>query len=152
MKTFHILTLLLASLFTAASLGAHCQVPCGIYGDELKFGELEQHIETIEKSGKMIRELSAKDTLSALDHQQLVRWTNNKETHAQYIIDEVANYFLAQRIKPDADQYADKLEALHHIIVYSMKSKQSPDSEPVETLAKKLATFKDLYLDQTHAH
>jgi nickel superoxide dismutase len=150
MKTIHILTLLLASLFTAASLSAHCQVPCGIFGDELKFGELEQHIETIEKSGRLIRELSAKDKLSAQDHQQLVRWTTNKETHAQKIIDETANYFLAQRIKPGDEHYADKLELLHHIIVYSMKSKQSVESEPVETLGKKIAAFKDIYLDHTH--
>ncbi len=152
MKTLHILTIAFASLFTAASLSAHCQVPCGIYGDELKFGELEQHIETIEKSGKMIRELSTKDLLSAQDHQQLIRWTTNKETHAQKIIDEAANYFLAQRIKSGADHYVDKLELLHHIIVYSMKSKQSVESENVEMLAKKLAAFKDLYLDHSHAH
>jgi len=150
MKSPNIPGIALAFLFTAASLGAHCQVPCGIYGDELKFGELEQHVETIGKSGKLIRELSAKEELSAQDHQQLVRWTNNKETHAQKIIDEAANYFLAQRIKPGADQYAEKLELLHHIIVYSMKSKQSAESEPAETLGEKIAAFKDIYLDHRH--
>lgn len=152
MKKIYLLTFALASLFSTASLSAHCQVPCGIYGDEMKFGELEQHIETIAKSSKMIRELSAKDSLSAQDYQQLIRWTNTKEAHAQKIIDETANYFLAQRIKPDADHYADKLEVLHHIIVYSMKSKQSVEDEPVEILAKKLAAFKELYLDHSHAH
>lgn len=152
MKLFNILALAFASFFTAASLSAHCQVPCGIYGDELKFGELEQHIETIAKAGKSIREISAKDTLSAQDQQQLIRWTTNKESHAQKIIDETANYFLAQRIKPGADHYAEKVEVLHHIIVYSMKSKQSVDAEPVETLSKKLAVFKGLYLDHSHEH
>jgi nickel superoxide dismutase len=127
-------------------------VPCGIYGDELKFGELEQHVETIAKSSKTIRELSAKDALSAQDQQQLIRWTNNKEAHAQKIIDETANYFLAQRIKTDADHYSDKVELLHQIIVYSMKSKQSVADEPVEILAKKLAAFKELYLDHEHEH
>lgn len=150
MKIIQIITFALASLFTAASLSAHCQVPCGIYGDELKFDQLEQHIETIAKSGKLVRELSAKDALSAQDQQQLVRWTNNKEAHAQKIIDEAANYFLAQRIKPGAEHYAEKVELLHHIIVFSMKSKQSVESEPVETLAKKLAAFKAIYLDHTH--
>ncbi|HBR95512.1 MAG TPA: superoxide dismutase [Opitutae bacterium] len=152
MKTFHILTFALASLVSTASLSAHCQVPCGIYGDEMKFGELEQHIETIAKASKSIREIAAKDTLTAQDQQQLIRWTNNKESHAQKIIDETANYFLAQRIKPGADHYADKLEVLHHIIVYSMKSKQSVEDEPVETLSKKVAAFKELYLDHSHEH
>ena len=152
MKKIYLLTFVLASLFSTASLSAHCQVPCGIYGDEMKFGELEQHIETIAKAGKSIREISAKDTLSAQDQQQLIRWTNNKESHAQKIIDETANYFLAQRIKPGADHYTEKLEVLHHIIVFSMKSKQSVEAEPVETLAEKLAVFKELYLDHSHEH
>ncbi|WPJ96525.1 superoxide dismutase [Ni] [Coraliomargarita algicola] len=152
MKALYILTFTFVSLFSAASLSAHCQVPCGIYGDELKFGELEQHVETIAKAAKSIREIAGKETLSAQDQQQLIRWTNNKESHAQKIIDETANYFLAQRIKPGADHYAEKLEVLHHIIVYSMKSKQSVEAEPVETLSAKLAAFKGLYLDHSHEH
>ncbi|HKK19566.1 MAG TPA: superoxide dismutase [Ni] [Opitutales bacterium] len=141
---------LLLSLAAALSANAHCQIPCGIYGDELKFGELEQHVETITKSARLVRELSAKDELTAQDHQQLVRWVNNKESHASKIIDEAANYFLAQRIKPDQDHYKDKLELLHHIILYSMKSKQSSDAEAPETLGKKIAEFKGLYLDEEH--
>jgi nickel superoxide dismutase len=127
-------------------------VPCGIYGDELKFGELEQHVETITKAAAQIRELSDKKELTAQDHQQLVRWVNNKESHASQIIDEAANYFLAQRIKPGQDQYKDKLELLHHIIVYSMKSKQSSGAEAPETLGQKIAAFKKIYLHHNHQH
>ncbi|MFO8026925.1 MAG: superoxide dismutase [Ni], partial [Opitutales bacterium] len=72
--------------------------------------------------------------------------------HAQKIIDEAANYFLAQRIKPDQDHYKDKLELLHHIIVYSMKSKQSSGADAPETLGKKIAAFKDIYLHHDHKH
>jgi len=144
-----LLSFLLLSV-AALSANAHCQVPCGIYGDEMKFGQLEQHVETITKSARLIRELSAKKDLTAQDHQQLVRWVNNKEEHASKIIDEAANYFLAQRIKPDQDQYKDKLELLHHIILYSMKSKQSSDAEAPETLGKKLGEFKNLYLGKQH--
>ena len=143
----HILPILIAILLSAASAGAHCQVPCGIYGDELKFGELEQHIETINKAGAQIRSISSKGSLSAQEQQQLVRWTTNKETHAQKVIDEAANYFLAQRILPKADQYEKKVELLHHIIVYAMKAKQNAASEPAEILATKLSIFKRLYLD-----
>lgn len=150
MKIQITLTSIILFLAAALSANAHCQVPCGIYGDELKFGELEQHVETISKSATLIRELSDKKELTAQDHQQLVRWVNNKESHAQKIIDEAANYFLAQRIKPDQDHYKDKLELLHHIIVYSMKSKQSAGAEAPETLGKKLALFKSLYLSDDH--
>ena len=152
MKSLHLFSLVFAFVFTASWLSAHCQIPCGIFGDALKFSQLEQDIETIKKSGKLIRELSSKDTLSSEDRQQLIRWTTNKEAHAQKIIDDSANYFLAQRVKLDADHYAEKIELLHHIIIYSMKSKQSVEAEPAEMIGKKLAAFKELYLDHSHTH
>lgn len=138
------------SVLIANFASAHCQVPCGIFDAELKFGELEQHVETIAKAGDQIRELSAKKELTANDHQQLVRWVTNKESHAQKIIDEAANYFLAQRIKPGQDHYAEKLELLHHIMIHAMKTKQSIEAEAHEKLSKKIAAFKELYLDHKH--
>ena len=152
MKLLHISFILIATLFISTPLRAHCQVPCGIYGDKLKFSELEQHIETIIKAGAQIRSISSKGSLSAQEQQQIVRWTTNKEDHAQKIIDEVANYFLAQRIALEADHYEEKIELLHHIIVYAMKSKQSTESEPNQILSTKLSTFKELYLGHGKTH
>ena len=146
MRTLHILAYAFAALLSASSLSAHCQVPCGIFSDELKFSELEEHVVTIEKSARLISELSAKEDLTANDYQQLVRWTTNKETHAQKIIDETANYFLAQRIKTDADHYAEKMEMLHHVIVHAMKTKQSAGEDATTKLIESIAAFKDLYL------
>ena len=151
MRTLHIFAHAFATLFLASSLSAHCQVPCGIFSDELKFSELKEHVLTIEKSARLIRELSAKEDLTANDYQQLVRWTTNKETHAQKIIDETANYFLAQRIKADASHYAEKIEVLHQIIVYAMKTKQSAGMDATTKLTESIAVFKDLYLDH-HAN
>ena len=152
MKLLRILSILITTLFISTPLRAHCQVPCGIYGDELKFSELNQHIETIYKAGAQIRSISSKSPLSALEQQQIVRWTTNKEKHAQKIIDEAANYFLAQRIALEADHYEKKIELLHHIIVYAMKSKQSTEIEPAQILSIKLSALKELYLshDKTH--
>ena len=87
MRILHIFAYAFVTLLTASSLSAHCQVPCGIFSDELKFSELGEHVVTIEKSARLISELSAKEDLTANDYQQLVRWTTNKETHAQKIID-----------------------------------------------------------------
>lgn len=151
MKIKHTLNgLLFLLLVNFAS--AHCQVPCGIFGDELKFGELEQHVVTMAKAATQIRELSAKDELSAQDHQQLVRWVNTKEEHAKKVIDEAANYFLAQRVKVGADHYSEKIELLHHIIVHAMKVKQSTETEATDTLSKKISAFKEIYLEHDHKH
>ena len=152
MRILHIFAYTFVTLFTAYSLSAHCQVPCGIFSDELKFSELEEHVVTIEKSARLISELSAKEDLTANDYQQLVRWTTNKETHAQKIIDETANYFLAQRIKTDADDYAEKIEMLHHVIVHAMKTKQSAGEDATIKLIESIAAFKDLYLDHTQTN
>lgn len=152
MKTKNILSLLAiaTSLLFSQSANAHCQVPCGIYGDELKIAELKQHVTTIKKAAGQIREIAAKENPSTLDQQQLVRWVNNKESHAVKIIDETANYFLAQRIKPGADHYAEKLELLHHIIVFSMKAKQGVEDAPADTLLQKIEAFEELYLNHGH--
>lgn len=147
--SFHTL-LLLATLGLASTAHAHCQVPCGIYGDRTTFDVLQQHVATIQKASTQINELAASKTPSAQQQQQLVRWVNNKESHAQLIIDSAANYFLAQRIKTDADHYADKLALLHEIILYAMKSKQSTDGQAAATLSEKLAAFQELYLDHHH--
>ena len=152
MRILHIFAYAFVTLLTASSLSAHCQVPCGIFSDELKFSELEEHVVTIKKSARLISELSAKEDLTANDYQQLVRWTTNKETHAQEIIDETANYFLAQRIKTDADNYAEKIKLLHHIIVDAMKTKQSVEAEATDKLSERIAVFKKLYLGHSLAH
>ena len=107
---------------------------------------------TIEKSAELIRNLSVKEDQTANDHQQLIRWTTNKEIHAQKIIDETANYFLAQRIKTDTDHYAEKIKLLHHIIVGAMKTKQSIETEATDKLSENIAAFKELYLGYSQAH
>ncbi|MEM8738699.1 MAG: superoxide dismutase [Ni] [Planctomycetota bacterium] len=145
-------------LATPQQAYAHCQVPCGIYGDELKFEELAQHIQTIEKSMTKIAELVEEDGAStAQDVQQLVRWVENKETHATKIQVEAQEYFLAQRVplpknESEHEAYFAKLQSLHEIIVYAMKCKQTVDPANVQKLRSALATFKTQYFDQTAHH
>ncbi|MEM8782213.1 MAG: superoxide dismutase [Ni] [Planctomycetota bacterium] len=135
-------------LLTPEKADAHCQVPCGIYGDELKFEELAQHVATVEKAMAQITELTGKS--DAQSAQQLARWVANKESHATKIQAEAQEYFLAQRIKFPEDEseheaYFAKLKSLHEIIVYAMKCKQTVDTTHVESLKASLETFKHQY-------
>jgi len=134
---------------------AHCEIPCGIYGDSVRITLIYEHIETVEKSMNMINELSAQ---ANPDYNQLVRWVVNKEEHAQKIQDIVSQYFLHQRIglvEPDNKEayakYQKQLEALHHILVFAMKSKQTTDVEITDTLREKVGNFETLYF-HTHSH
>ena len=87
----HIVTALsvLAVLALAASAWAHCQIPCGIYDDELRVRLIEEHITTVEKSMAQIIALGKE---SPVNHNQLAQWVANKEHHAQEIQDIVTAY------------------------------------------------------------
>ena len=154
LKNKPIFSAVLVSVAVLASLAwSHCQVPCGIYGDEARFEAIAEHIATIEKSIKEINELSA---LTTPNMNQIVRWVNSKEHHADEIAHIVTYYFLAQRIKLPAEddakankQYVKKLTLLHQMLVYSMKAKQGTDSANVKKLRSLLAEFHEAYYEKT---
>lgn len=141
---------ILVSIVVLASLAwSHCQIPCGIYDDKGRFETIAEHIATIEKSVKQIPELSAQ---AKPNMNQIVRWVNNKEHHADEIAHIVTYYFMAQRVKLPAkgdakarELYLKKLMLLHEMLVYSMKAKQSTDPANVEKLQSVLAAFYDVY-------
>lgn len=140
----------LASVAVLASLAwSHCQIPCGIYGDETRFETIAEDIATIEKSMKQIAELSAQ---SKPDMNQVVRWVRNKDEHADKIAHTVTYYFMAQRVKipPKGDSkahelYVKKLTLLHEMLVYAMKAKQTTDSANITKLQSLLAEFHEVY-------
>lgn len=121
---------------------AHCEIPCGIYDDEVRIKLISEHIATIEKSMNQIVALQ-KDEQP--DWNQLIRWVTNKEHHATELQDIVAQYFMTQRIKPGMDDYEPLLAHLHEMLVYSMKCKQTTDTAHIEKLRSLVAGFEKLY-------
>ncbi|MHC4557371.1 MAG: superoxide dismutase [Ni] [Planctomycetota bacterium] len=131
---------------------SHCQVPCGIYDDEARFNLIAEHITTIEKSMKLIENLSSEEKPNM---NQIVRWVNNKEQHADEISHIVSYYFMAQRLKLPAkgdtkanNEYVNKLTLLHQMLVYTMKTKQTTDLANVEKLKSLLDNFHKAYFDK----
>lgn len=127
---------------------AHCEIPCGIYGDERQFLNLAEDIITIEKSMKMIDELSG----DVKNINQLVRWVKNKEIHSDHIRKVLIQYFMTQRVKVPGtgDQvpqlaYLEKLKVLHKMVVVAMKCKQTTNLENVKRLQDLMHEFKALY-------
>lgn len=140
----HRLAVLFVSLsalfFSAGSALAHCEIPCGIYDDEMRMSLIMEHAGTIEKSMTQINELEKGGNAN-----QLVRWVTNKEAHANEVQHIVSQYFLTQRIKFDAPDYDKKLAALHEMLVYAMKCKQTTDVTNVEKLRQAAERFHQLY-------
>ena len=149
---------IVVSVAVCASLVySHCQIPCGIYGDQARFEMMAENIATIEKSMKQIVELSAQQKP---DMNQIVRWVQNKDKHADDTSHIITYYFMAQRVKPveqleteDYQKYVKKLTLLHQMLVYTMKAKQSTDLANVEELRSLLAEFRTVYFGAAgHKH
>jgi nickel superoxide dismutase len=150
-KTVMLGILVLGMVF-ASMVYSHCQIPCGIYGDPSRFDMLAEHVTTIEKSMKQITRLSQEDNPN---FNQIVRWVQNKEQHADELGHIVTYYFMAQRVKPvdktkgeAHEKYIKKLTLLHEMLVYSMKAKQTTDLSNVEKLKTLSAEFRAVYLDK----
>lgn len=140
---------------TSQNASAHCEIPCGIYGDSVRVALLYEHIQTIEKSMNQINELSAQEDVN---YNQLVRWVMNKEEHAAKMQEIISQYFLHQRVKvkdpSQTDEYATyikQLTLLHQLSVLAMKSKQGTDLKNIEKMRSVLHDFEHAYFAE-HKH
>jgi nickel superoxide dismutase len=129
-------------VLSTSSVAAHCEIPCGIYDDELRIKLMAEHVTTIEKSMKQIVTLSGKQPVN---QNQLVRWVNNKENHANAFQEIVTQYFMTQRIKLDTQKYGQKVTLLHKMLVSAMKCKQTTDLNHIEALRSLIQEFSSLY-------
>ena len=132
----------LAAFVSFAS--AHCQVPCGIYGDQLRFEQMLEDEHTISKAQLQIN-AAFDGEMTPQAANQLARWVSTKEDHATKIQQTIAAYFMAQRIKTDDPQYGKKLMAAHAVMVAAMKCKQSADPATAKALEKSIFDFYRAY-------
>jgi nickel superoxide dismutase len=137
----------LIAMFAAVPAFAHCEIPCGIYDDQMRVKLMYEHLTTIEKSMKQAMELSKQ---TPANYNQIVRWITNKEVHASELQHIVTQYYMTQRIKFDAENYDKKLAALHKILVYAMKCKQTTNLENVEKAREAVKEFEKLYFGHSH--
>ncbi len=123
----------------------HCEVPCGIYDDQMRFVQMLEDTQTIAKSITAINDFVdnlGAEPPNAKGINQSMRWVTTKENHATNIQQIAAQYFLTQRIKPDNERYVDQLKAAHGVMVAAMKCKQDADASTAEALQNSIY---DLY-------
>ncbi len=130
---------------------AHCEIPCGVYGDRARIDSLREDSTTIEKSMKEIVRLGKE---VPVNYNQVVRWVSNKDEHANKVQDTVCQYFMNQRIKPIHEsedlaykKYVKQVTLLHEMLVYAMKCKQSTDLANVEKLRTLVSDFEAVYFE-----
>ena len=157
MKTSKLLFAVAAVAAGFSTLGlneaqAHCQIPCGIYDDAARFVLMREHVTTIEKSMTQIAAGKA-------EMNQMVRWVNNKEQHADELSEIVTYYFMTQRIKAPKDfndeaatkKYVSELALLHQMLVFSMKAKQTADTANTKKLSELIDKFEASYMGKKGA-
>jgi nickel superoxide dismutase len=149
-RTTLLLLVCLAIVVAASSALAHCQMPCGIYDDPMRFSMLDEHVAAIEKAMTEIERLGKEEPTN---FNQIVRWVSAKETEADELSEVVSYYFMTQRVKP-ADpkdeaayaKYVREITLLHEMLVSAMKSKQTTDVANCAKLRELIAQFKKSYL------
>ena len=152
-------SLLLIAFLLPVLVSAHCEIPCGIYNDKMRIDMLREHVTTIEKAINQINELQKAETIN---YNQLVRWINNKDEHADEFAHIVTQYFMTQRIKlvdgsdkAAFEKYQKNLALLHEMLVYSMKTKQNLDLANCAKLKELIDAFYESYFseaDKQHTH
>lgn len=150
--TKSILSAVFLTLFSVSALWAHCEIPCGIYNDQLRIQLILEDITTIEKSMNMITKLGGENPVN---YNQLVRWIDNKEEHANKIQHIVTQYFLTQRIKSPKEEtaaamaeYQTRLTLLHKMLVQAMKCKQTTDLAHTQNLRDLVEKFQSAYFSK----
>ena len=118
----------------------------------MRFDMIEENCQTVEKSMGKIISLSLE---GEGNYNQLVRWVNNKEIHANKIQEIVTQYFMFQRVKPvtndnieDREAYNNKLVLLHKMLVQVMKCKQTTDITHVTKISELLDSFRIAYFGE----
>ena len=98
--------------------------------------EVKEAVATITKASKETNRLFG-EMKTPLAFNQMTRWVNTKEEHANKIIHLMGDYCLCQRVKPfgaakspfkSEKDYVDALKAHHAVMIAAMKSKQSTDA------------------------
>lgn len=139
-------------MFSSASAFSHCQMPCGIYDDQMRISMIKEYIITVEKSMKQIQALSGQKDKN---HNQIVRWVNTKDDHADKINEVASGYFMTQRLNPadlndpsSREGYVQKLSLLHRLMFYAMKAKQTTDLSFVSKMRGTIDEFSDAYFSK----
>ena len=141
-KIFQIVFVPCILFITASFAAAHCEVPCGIYNDEMRINMIGEHIATIEKAMGQVTALQGK---APVDYNQITRWIMTKEKHANELQKIVTQYFMTQRIPPGDKDYMKKMSLLHKMLVAAMKCKQTTDLAHTKELSSLLKEFHNVY-------
>lgn len=131
-----------AALCFSHDLMSHCQMPCGIYHDDMVFDQIDQYVETMYKGISVIDD--SKFT-SVKDRNETVRWIALKDHESDDTAQLITTYFLQQKIKPGEADTAKKLESAHKLLFLLVAIKQNVDLQMVQDFSDEWDKFKTMF-------
>ncbi len=141
LKCFPVL-LTAAVLCYSGALSAHCQMPCGIYHDDMVYDQLDQYVETMYKAVSVLEDSKFS---TARERGEFVRWINQKEIQSDDAARLILTYFLQQKIKPGEADTAKRLESAHKLLFMIVGIKQNVDKHFVEDFNDEWEKFKLMF-------
>jgi len=140
-KEFFIYTLA-SQLLIQTFVSSHCQLPCGIYHDEMVFDQIDQYVETMVKAISVLNEDNYK---TVQDHNVSTRWIMLKESGSNEVADIITTYFLQQKIKPDEADTTKKVLSAHKMLFSLVKIKQMVDLKFLNDFYEEWEKFKLMF-------
>jgi nickel superoxide dismutase len=150
--TLHFLTVLIAITFSSfnGNLNAHCQMPCGIYNDQMIYDQVDQYFETMAKA---VHYLKNHNSNNLQDKNQFVRWILTKEKESDEVARTLTTFFLQQKVSPsDEPETTALVKSLHKLLFLLVQIKQTIDLEIVHEFGKEWDHFKQLFHPEMECH
>ena len=126
----------------ANDLSGHCQMPCGVYHDEIVYDQLDQYVETMHKA---ISELLVLKFETPAEKNYYIRWVMSKERQTNDAANTILHYFLQQKIKPGDEDTAAKLVSAHKLLFLLVSIKQTVDLKVLYEFMEEWNKFKLMF-------
>lgn len=132
----------LALLACRCEIHAHCQMPCGIYHDDMVYDQIDQYIETMYKG---ISVLNNNKFNNPKERNEFVRWVLEKDKESDDVAEILNKYFLQQKIKNGEPDTVKRLVSVHKLLCTLVVIKQNVDLKFIETFSDEWEQFKLMF-------
>jgi nickel superoxide dismutase len=137
-----LLTTIISLFITNSQLSAHCQMPCGIYHDDMVYDQIDQYAETMYKA---VSEINSSKFQTAKERNQFVRWVLEKEKESDEAAKIMTVYFLQQKIKPGEEDTTEKTLLAQKLLFLMVQIKQNTDIKLVYEFMDEWEKFKHMF-------
>ncbi|MBA3237386.1 MAG: hypothetical protein H0T62_03430 [Parachlamydiaceae bacterium] len=142
MKNVKLIFGCLALLLSRGEIHAHCQMPCGIYHDDMVYDQIDQYVETMYKG---ISVLNNNKFSNPKERNEFVRWVLEKDQASDEAASLMCKYFLQQKIKSGEPDTVKRLVSLHKLLCNLVIIKQNVDLKFIETFSDEWEQFKLMF-------